>query len=44
MKFQTLGSNPAGDINFHIEFFSPFPFSTAKRSHANEIKHQVKKK
>ena len=27
-----MGSNPAGDIYFHFEFFAPFPFQTAQRS------------
>ena len=26
------GSNPAEDIHFHLEFFAPFPFLTARRS------------
>ena len=30
-----MGSNPAGNIYFHFEFFALFPFLTAER---NEIK------
>ena len=32
-------SIPGGDVYFHFEFFVCFPLLTARRTHANEIKH-----
>ena len=32
MDWRGVGSNPAGDIYFHFEFFAPSPFRTGQRS------------
>ena len=34
-----MGSNPAGDIYFHFEFFAPSPSEQVNGAVANEIKH-----
>ena len=34
-----MGSNPAGDINFHFEFFAPSRSEQVNGAVANEIKH-----
>ena len=32
VDWRGVGSNPAGDIYFHFEFFAPSPFRTGQRS------------
>ena len=32
MDWRGVGSNPAGDVYFHFEFFAPSPFRTGQRS------------
>ena len=39
MDWRGVGSNPAGDIYFHFEFFAPPRSEQVNGAVANEIKH-----